>query len=159
MYRKVAFLLVSIFRFDLQIKSTLLLLFSWFSAYTMKTNSPFVSKELNMLELSSNLTALIILYSGTLYSNNIGVYFQVILFINIMMFNSRFCISCFFSLIKIFFNTFIIKIQRFFPRLTANYVAMLKTNKSFRKTSMSLIEYIKQFRTNFRKEIERFREK
>ena len=159
MYRKIAFLLVKIFRIELNIKSTVLILFSCFSVYTMKRYSPFISKELNVLELASNFTAFTILYSGTLYTYDIGIYWQAFLFINIIIFNSLFCILCLLSLIKILFFSNIKKIQRYFPRVTATYLSILKTNKSFRKRTLSLIDFIKEYQTNFRQERERFRKK
>lgn len=159
MYRKVAFLFVNIFQFNINIKTALLLLFSFYSVYAMKIYSPFVSKDLNALELTSNVTACIILYSGTLYANDIGVYWQAFFFINIMISNSLFLILCLFSLIKVFFNTNIIKIQYYFPQLTASYMSILKTIKAVRKMKMSLADVIKLYRTNFRQEIESFKKR
>ena len=159
MYRKVAFLLVNIFRINVNIKSSFLLLFSFCSVYTMKIYSPFVSKELNVLELTSNFTTFIILFSGTLYIHNIGVYWQAFLFANIMIFNSLFCILCLLSLIKIFFFTNFQKIQRYFPRLSTIYISFLKTNKTFRRKSLNIIEFMKQYQANYRQERKELRKK
>ena len=155
MYRKVAFLFVNIFQFDINLKTALLLLFSCYSVYAMKKCLPFVSKELNALELASNITASIILYSGTLYVNDIGVYWQAFLFINIMISNSLFFILCLLSLIKVFFNANLIKIQYYCPRLMANFISLLKTFKEFRIRKMGFIECIKLYRANLKQESKR----
>ena len=155
MYRKVAFLFVNIFQFDINLKTALLLLFSCYSVYAMKKCLPFVSKELNSLELASNITASIILYSGTLYVNDIGVYWQAFLFINIMISNSLFFILCLLSLIKVFFNANLIKIQYYCPRLMANFISLLKTFKEFRIRKMGFIECIKLYRANLKQESKR----
>lgn len=131
MYRKVIFLLLNLSQLNINIKTSILLFVSYFSVYTTKICSPFFSKELNKLELTSNVTACIILYSGTLYSEDIGAPLQALIFIVIMIANTIFFILALFSLVRIVVITNITKIKLYFPRFTVYYFYFLQVVKNF----------------------------
>lgn len=125
------FLILNLAQFNVKIKTSILLFVSYFSVHTTKISSPFYSKKLNKLELTSNIAACIILYCGTLYSENADAYLQALLFIIILIANAIFFIFSIFSLLRIFIKTNIEKIKLYLPKLTIYYLSCLQWIKNF----------------------------
>lgn len=116
---------------DMNKKTTFLLFVSGISVYATKICSPFFSKELNKLELASNIAAGIILFSGKLYSENIVKFWQALLFIIIMISNTIFFSFSFLFLVRVLIVTNIKKLILYFPRFHFLSLSMFKMMKQY----------------------------
>lgn len=159
MYRKITFLFVNLFEFSLDLKTAILLLVSFFSIYSIKQCSPFESNQLNHIELISNTTVCLILFGGSLYIKDIGIYPQAFIFTSIIIFNSSFLGFWLFALVK----TLLIKnlpiMKNKCPNLIVRYLFIEKTLTTIKERISNLANFFNWFekdsRTNKKTEMER----
>ena len=117
-------------------KAALILFLSAISTILTLFYKPFVFKELNDIEIYSNLSIMITIFSGALYVQDIindnlkAFLFFGILFVN-LTFGIYWVISCF----GLFFYNHFSVFYKFFPKFTKNFVAV---NEAFDKTKFEL---------------------
>ena len=149
MYRKIIFIFFTILTTIPNEQKTIILLFvsAGFLHYTLK-NRPFVVQEMNMLEIQSNLTAMITIFSGSLYILNVSDIIKASTFTSIILINTFFAVKWFFSTLDAVLYFYGGKINRFCPCLL-NYYAIYKKTNEITKFSWKLHNYIYKFMRNF----------
>lgn len=115
MFRKIIFITVSIFKMGLFAKAVILISLSFVSFFLIMVCRPFILHELNTLEFQANISAIITLYSGTLYMNDISKEFKAILFFLIIMTNIIFFINFFMNTLYLFITMHFERIHKFCP--------------------------------------------
>lgn len=121
MYRKILFIGLNFMNFiGIFSKASLLLMFSFFSSLLTIKFQPFITPNLNTLELFSNLSVSITLYAGTLYLQQdwINEPIRAFLFFLILFINLLFNIFWAFSTFQIFFHKYIEIFRRYLPKFT-----------------------------------------
>lgn len=104
---------------------------------------PFILDEFNELELYSTLSALITIYSGSLYvSEDISEFVKIIAFTTIVLVNSAFITRWIWSMFEIIFRIYNNFFQKFFPNFTAKYMRLNKkiSSKKHFITNISTIK-------------------
>ena len=118
MFRKIIFIIISIFQIDIFSKSILLISLSFVSTYLIIVCRPFILKELNLLEFHSNIAALATLFCGSLYINDISDEFKAFLFSLIIFTNALFAMNfvylLFFLILTVYFDKFSKMCPKFF---------------------------------------------
>lgn len=155
MYKKVTILFVSMFQLNIDLKAAILLFVSFLSLILSKISFPFVSQKLNNIELVSNIAAFVILFSGSLYIHSVGVLWQAVIFINILIFNTSFLMLSSFSLIKIFLDNNLSRLQKICPYFYLRYICVLNSfGKSYKINSPINLYYL--YKKNLEDEKDRF---
>ena len=125
MYRKMIFIFFSIFTaIDYQQRTSFLLFFSSLSLLITLKYKPFTLIEMNILEVESNITALITIFSGSLYVLDVGDAFKAIIFALIMLANTNFAFRWVFSVCDFTFKLYENKINKFCPFILRPYHAL-----------------------------------
>ena len=148
MYRKMVFIFFSIMSsIPNDQKTTILLLFSGFSLYATLKSRPFALRELNILELQSNLTAMITIFAGALYILDVGDFVKIIVFFLIVVINSIFAVKWFLAVWDIVFITYERNIFRICPCFVVNFYILKKTIADTR-ASLNLPKFLVHFFQN-----------
>ena len=151
MFRKTIFITVSIFKMGLFAKAVILISFSFVSFFLVMVCRPFILHELNTLEFQANISAIITLYSGTLYMNDISKEFKAILFFLIVMTNITFFINFFMNTLYLFLTMHFERIHKFCPyfidvianlmdRITWDRIRKSILNRSGAKTKFETLD-------------------
>ena len=131
-------------------KCYFLLLFSVFSVLATVKFRPYVLRELNILELQSNLTALITIFSGLIFVIQGGKFLEICVFLMIVIMNSIFMVKWFLNVCDVIFYTYEKKIYKVCPWLFNN-VYLLRQTISDTHASFNLPKLIFKFIQNFSK--------
>ena len=67
-----------------------MLSFSFFSFLVTFYARPFILRKMNILELYSNLSAALTIYSGALYVMEVGDWLKALCFVNVVLINGVF---------------------------------------------------------------------
>ena len=125
MYRKIIFISINFLK-NLPVfsKAALILLLSAISTLLTLFYKPFVYKELNDIELYSNLSIMITIFSGALYVQEVlNDSLRAFLFFWILFVNTSFGIYWVTSCFGLFFYSHFGFIFKHFPNITKNVVA------------------------------------
>ena len=116
MYRKMIFIFFPMFApLKTQENTAILLFFSSVSLLLTLKYKPFIFKTMNVLEVYSNMTALITIFSGSLYVLDINDNSKAIIFILIVLVNTKFALKWMFSVLDFALKTYEKQILRFCP--------------------------------------------
>ena len=126
MIRKTLFITVSIFQIDLYSKAVILISITFISLFMIITCRPFILNELNILEFRSNVSAIITLYSGTLYMNTLSKEFKGILLSLIVLTNIIFFLNFLLDIFSLFLVNNFEKIHKSCPSLISAIVSVQK---------------------------------
>lgn len=85
---------------------------------------PFILREFNTLEFYSTLSALITIYSGSLYVSDINDYLKALCFIVIVLVNAAFSLRWLWSMFEIIFNVHFNFFEKYFPKFTQKYISI-----------------------------------
>lgn len=121
MYRKILFIGVNFINsIEVFSKASLLLFFSYISGLLTIHFQPFITSNLNSLELFSNLSVTMTLYGGSIYIQQdlTNEFVKVILFFGILFINIFFGLLWTFSTFQIFFHKHVGFFRKYFPKLT-----------------------------------------
>ena len=141
MYRKILFISIN-FLNDIEIltKAVLLLFFSAISVLLTLFYKPFVFKEINNLELFSNLAVSVTVFSGALYVQEvINDNFRAFLFFGILFVNIWFSIFWVWSCFELFLLRHFNMLFKHFPRFTKKVVAL---HEAISTTNFNIIKYV-----------------
>jgi Na+/melibiose symporter-like transporter len=139
MYRKILFIAVNLIGgLGLQTKAVILLFLCLFSMLITFFATPFLTKELNYLEVFSNISALILLYSGCLYLNQDNDIFKSILYITIFFVNIAFTLFWASSILNLILDTYENALLKKFPSI---YLMLRKMIGFIKRSSMNIKEY------------------
>ena len=128
MYRKIVFIFFSMIpNISNEQKSSVLLLFAVLSFCSTVKYRPFILRELNMLEMQSNLTALITIFAGLIYVLEGGDFLQICIFLLIFIINTIFAVKWFLSVGDLFLYSYETKIFRMCPCFIKNIYIFRKT--------------------------------
>lgn len=129
-------------------KTMILILLGFCSFGLTYIARPFYSREMNILELSSNLSALLTLISGALYILNTNEALKMIFFVFMVVINSTFGYIWLESLIYILVENHLETLEKYFPKLGFKILAW---KKSMEKTQciFNLIKYFKLLKRQF----------
>ena len=135
MYRKIIFIFFSILTTLKNEKKTVFLLFlCGFSLFFTKVIGPFKKRELNILEVQSNLTATVTIFAGSLYILDISDYSKAMVFVLIVLINSIFVMKWLLSVFNILMDSYANKIGKICPCILFIYMIMKKTAISTRRS-------------------------
>lgn len=120
MYRKILFIGVNFITIEVFSKATLLLFFSYTSGLLTIYFQPFITSNLNSLELFSNLSVTMTLYGGSIYLQQdlTNEFVKVILFFGILFINIFFGVLWTLSTFQIFFHKHVDFFRKYLPNLT-----------------------------------------
>lgn len=121
-------------------KAISLLFVSFISFIFTEYSRPFLLKEMNILELYSNISASIVLFSGVLYLIGVNEYYGVFCFIIILITNLTFLLLWFESLMEIIIKIYFENLMRLCPKYLMKLLVLLKAFK-FANSSWNLLEY------------------
>ena len=142
MYRKILFISINFLK-NMQVftKAALILFLSAISTILTLFYKPFVFKELNDIEIYSNLSIMITIFSGALYVQNvINDTLRAFLFFWILLVNITFGIYWVSSCFGLFFYNYFGVFLRHFPKFTKSVVAF---SEAFSQTKFefNLLKY------------------
>ena len=129
-------------------KTMILILFTFCSFGLTYFAKPFFSKEMNILELSSNLSALLTLISGALYILNTNEFLKMIFFIFMVIINSTFGYIWLDSLIFILVKNHLELIEKYFPKVGIKILALKKTREKT-QCFFNLFKYFKLMKKHY----------
>lgn len=148
MYRKILFLSVGVVeKITILSKSTILLAFSFISCLFTIICKPFILREFNSLEIFSNLSTLITIYSGSLYILDITDFFKVLTFFIIVLVNTIFALRWLWSMFEIVFNIHFDFFEKYCPEFSKKYL-MLNQNLKNQKFDWNLFKYASKIYNN-----------
>lgn len=146
MYRKIIFISINLFDdIPLFTKATIILFFSTVSVLLVYTYQPFILKKMNILEFYSNLSALLIIYSGILFLEDIGSWIKAFLFATIILVNIFFSFYWLESMLNIILDVHFKFFIRVCPNTMAWFASLLEAI-NYTKFICNLISYIKAIR-------------
>lgn len=150
MYRKIMFIFFTILpSLSNETKTVILLFISAISFFQTLKCRPFFLRELNILDLSSNLTALITIFAGAIYILDVSEAFKALIFIIIVLINAKFAIKWFGSILDIFVYSYESKIYQLCPWFLNLYLILKQANEKT-KPSFFLPKYIYDFMKNIK---------
>lgn len=150
MYRKMIFIFFTILSTLSNEKKTVILLFiSAFSFYQSLKCRPFALRELNILDVNSNLTALITIFAGSLYIIDTSEEVKALVFILIVIINTAFVIKWFGSVLEIIVYSYEHKIYKICPWFLKLYL-ILKNASEKTKSTYFFPKYIYDFIKNLK---------
>lgn len=118
MYRKILFISINVIKdFPLNTKAILLLFLCLISMLITLTAKPFLTKDLNNLEIFSNLSSLLILYSGCLYLIGNIDFLKLLSYLTIFFVNIAFTLKWGLSILKLLRDSYENNFTKRFPRL------------------------------------------
>lgn len=125
MYRKIIFIFFTILPSLSNEKKTVILLFiSAFSFYQTFRCRPFSLRELNILDLNSNLTALMTIFAGSLYILDINEQFKALIFVLLIIINTKFAITWFEATLEIIIYSYQHQISKICPWILKIYLIL-----------------------------------
>ena len=128
MYIKIVFIFFSILTtIPNQQKTVLLLFFATVSLFYTSKNRPFLDDEINLLEIQSNITAVVSLFAGSLYILDINDQLKAIAFSAIVIFNTLFAVKWFFSFLDVVIYLYGKKIFSYCPSFILVFYDFKKT--------------------------------
>lgn len=132
MYRKILFISLNLFQdVSINTKAIILLFFSLFSLLITFSSSPFLTRELNYLEVFSNISALLIIFSGCIYLNGDSILMKSTSYLMIFAINFIFSLFWIISILNIFLEAYESVLKERFPKF---YFSLLK-----------LIDFVKKY--------------
>ena len=140
MYRKILFISINFLNgMPIFTKAAILLFFSAISVLLTLFYKPFVFKEINNLELFSNLAVSVTVFSGALYVQEvINDNFRAFLFFGILFVNIWFSIFWVWSCFELFLDNHFNMLFKHFPRFTKKVVAL---HEAISTTNFNIIKY------------------
>lgn len=111
-----------------------MLSFSFVSFLITYYAKPFLIKNMNVLELYSNLSSALTIYAGALYIMDVGEWLKAICFATVLLINFVFGYFWFSSMINIIFLAHFETLKKLFPK---NALKMLALKKAVGKSSFS----------------------
>lgn len=118
MYRKILFISLNMMKdLALNTKAIILLFFCLISLLITFFSTPFLTRELNNLEVFSNLSALIIIFSGCLYLNGDSEFLRTSSYLIIFFVNIAFTLLWASSILKLLLDTYEKILVKRSPRL------------------------------------------
>lgn len=141
MLRKIIFIAINYGSFMEQFtKAALLLFFSSILIVMTLIYQPFLVVELNILELYSNISVYMTIFSGAIYlQDNISDRFKIFLFIWILLFDLVFVTYWFFLCSKLFFFRYVEMFAKFCPWVTTTLLRTKKEKDSKRKMAAKFL--------------------
>lgn len=125
MFRKVIFLIISIFQeVSIRQKSIILIFFSFLNFLLIIYNAPYLIREFNQLEYRSNIAALVTLFCGALYLEVDNEGFKAFLFVAILFTNIAFSLIWLLDMISLQIIVHFEKLKKFVPRLLASWMSL-----------------------------------
>ena len=107
MYRKILFISINVIKdLPLNSKAILLLFLCLMSMLITLSARPFLTEDLNNLEVFSNLAALLIIYSGCLYLIGNSDFLKIFSYLTIFFVNIAFTVLWAISIIKLVLETY-----------------------------------------------------
>jgi len=149
MYRKMIFIFFSVISsLPNENKCVILLMISSFSLYATLQARPCVLRELNILEVESNIAALITIFAGSLYILDVADELKILVFFFIIIINTIFAVRWLLAVSDIVFLSYEKTILRCCPCLANNFAIFKKTIAETR-FNYNLPRFFCQFWSNF----------
>ena len=108
-------------------KSAFLIFFASFSLIITMFYQPFILREFNTLEFYSTLSALITIFSGSLYVSDVNDYLKALCFFVIVLVNAAFSLRWILSMFEIIFNLHFNFFKKYFPKFSQKYISIYST--------------------------------
>lgn len=141
MYKKIIYISINVFEGMTNLsKANILLFVTFISFIRTELCKPFSLKRMNILELYSNMSASIVLISGIVYLLGVNEYYEVVIFLIILITNSVFLFLWFNSMIDIVLSIYSERLMRFCPKFIKALSIFIKAWKLV-KFSWNLIIY------------------
>ena len=128
MYRKIIFISVNLFEsISIFSKATLMLSFSFLSFLITFYTRPFILRKMNILELYSNLSSALTIFSGALYIMDVGEWLKAFCFMNVIIINGIFAYVWLSSMMNIVFDAHFETCAKYLPNLSMKFFALRET--------------------------------
>lgn len=128
MYRKILFISVNLFEnITIFTKATIMLSFSFLSFIITYYTRPFILRKMNILELYSNLSSALTIFSGALYILDVGDWLKAFCFVNVIIINGVFSYVWLSSMMNIVFHAHFETCEKYFPKMALKIFAFRET--------------------------------
>lgn len=159
MFRKIIFLIISIFQEISNPQKSIALIFFSFSNFLLIIYcSPYVIREFNQLEYRSNIAALVTLYCGCLYLEVDNDFTKALLFIAILITNVAFSLIWLINMIKLQIIVHFDKIKKYSPKFLAAWMSLsliLEYNENLPSNPLRMLA---TFCLRYKESYQRFKE-
>lgn len=159
MFRKIVFLIISIFQeISLPQKSILLIFFSFSNFLLIIYCAPYVIREFNQLEYRSNIAALVTLYCGSLYLEVDNDSMKAFLFVAILITNIAFSFIWLTNMLKLQIIVHFDKIKKYAPKFLASCMSISHISDFDEKLPSNPLRMLAAFLMRYKENYQRFRE-
>lgn len=149
MYRKIIFISINLFtEKSMFSKAVVLLFFSFLSLLLTFRSKPFLLREMNYLELYSNISASLTIFSGALFLTDINDYLKAFSFTIIILVNGIFALTWLTSMTRLVFHVHHQKLERICPCFLVRMHA-LRASLVHTKFQRGSFVYLKKVLTNY----------